>query len=133
MVEKRSGKVVKVLNQFEVVVNLGSLAGVGESDVFVVYAPGDELTDPDTGESLGTLEMVRGKAQAAHVQEKLTTLRSIETRSEPRVQRRPIVRTPLEQLGGLSPFQPQEEVVTELVEVPAPFQGVKVGDFARRL
>lgn len=133
MVEKRTGKVVKVLNRSEVVVNLGSQAGVGEDDVFVVYAPGEELWDPDTGESLGNLEIVRGRAQATHVQEKLTTLRSIETRSTLQDRKRPKVLTPIEQLAGLSPFQPQEEVVTEHVEVPAPFREVKIGDLARRL
>jgi hypothetical protein len=73
---KRLGKVVKVLNAFEVVINLGSRDGVSTDDEFVVYAEGEELTDPDTGESLGTLEIVRGQAFAKHVQDKITTLRS---------------------------------------------------------
>lgn len=133
MVEKRSGKVVRVLNPFEVVVNLGSLAGVEEEDGFVVYVQGDELKDPDTGESLGTLEIVRGRARATHVQEKLTTLRSTETESRPEERRRPILRSPIENLRGLRPFEQQEEFVTEYVEVPAPFRKVEVGDLARRL
>lgn len=131
--EKPTGKVVRVLNPFEVVVNLGSQAGVEEEDGFVVYAQGEELKDPDTGESLGVLEIVRGRARATHVQEKLTTLRSTETYSKPEQQRRPILRSPIERFAGLSPLVPQEEYVTEYVEAPAPFQNVKVGDLARRL
>lgn len=131
--EKRTGRVVKVLNPFEVVVNVGSLIGVEEADGFVVYAEGDELKDPDTEESLGTLEIVRGRARATHVQEKLTTLRSTETESKPEQQRRPILRSPIERLAGLRPFEPQEEYVTEYVEAPAPFRNVAVGDLARRL
>lgn len=78
--QKRLGKVVKILNPFEVVINLGANDGIGAEDQFVVYAEGEELTDPDTGDSLGTLEIVRGQAFAKHVQERLTTLRSRESR-----------------------------------------------------
>ncbi len=37
-------------------INAGSLAGVEVGDVFVVYRPGEELIDPDTGLSLGSTE-----------------------------------------------------------------------------
>ncbi len=131
--EKRTGKVVRVLNPFEVVVNLGSLAGVEKEDGFVVYAQGEELKDPDTGESLGVLEIVRGRARATHVQEKLTTLRSKETQSRPEETKRSKLRAPLEDLSLSRFLGPDEEYVTRLVEVPAPFRNVSVGDLARRL
>lgn len=133
MDEKRTGKVVKVLNNFEVVVNLGAESGVAMDDVFVVYARGEELKDPDTGGSLGTLEIVRGRARAVHVQDRLTTLRSIETHSEQQERKRPVLRTPFEDAMGIRVLQRQEEYVTEVVQVPAPFREVRVGDLVRRL
>jgi hypothetical protein len=73
---QKPGKVVKILNRYEVVINLGAEDGVKESDEFVVFAQGEEVMDPDTGESLGILEIVRGEALVKHVQPKITTLRS---------------------------------------------------------
>jgi len=104
------------------------------NDEFVVYAEGEELTDPDTGESLGTLEIVRGRAYAKHVQKRLTTLRSRETRSGTRDRRRPEWRTPLEEPSidrRLS--TPSEEYFVGAAPVPAPFENVEIGDLARKL
>jgi len=78
MGQKLVGKVVKILNPYEVVISLGAEDGVAKDDEFVVFEQGEEVSDPDTGESLGTLEIVRGQGRAKHVQERLTTLRSTE-------------------------------------------------------
>lgn len=132
MAESRNAKVVKILNQFEVVINRGSEAGVSENDVFLVYALGEEVKDPDTGESLGKLEIVRGRAKVTHVQETMATLRSIETKSEPFDRKRPRLRAARD-FFDLNLDQSPDEYVTELVEVPAPFRNAIVGDLARRL
>ncbi|MCX7123553.1 MAG: hypothetical protein NTV32_07840 [Gammaproteobacteria bacterium] len=60
----------------EVVINKGSLDGIREGQAFLVYVTGEEIFDPDTGKSLGTLEIVRGQGNASHVQETITTIRS---------------------------------------------------------
>jgi hypothetical protein len=132
MDKKKIGKVVKVLNQFEVVVNFGSSDGVIENQRFIVFQEGDEIKDPDTGESLGKLEIVRGQGEARHVQERLTTLRSIEINDEPQYLKRPRLRSPFESVSEQL-FQPKEEYVTEVVPVPAPFRSVKEGDLVRRM
>lgn len=134
MGQKPVGRVVKILNPYEVVISLGAEDGVTKNDEFVVFEQGEEVTDPDTGESLGILEIVRGQAFAKHVQEKLTTLRSRETEPETQDRRRPKLRSPLEILAidrDLS--SPREEYVPEVVLVPAPFENVEVGDLARKL
>lgn len=53
-------KVVKADNN-SVIINAGSVTGVEVGMEFVVYSPGEELTDPDTGLSLGTEEERRGR------------------------------------------------------------------------
>ncbi len=56
------GKVVRAAGN-KVYINAGALAGVEVGDVFVVYRPGEELIDPDTGLSLGKVETKIGKIE----------------------------------------------------------------------
>lgn len=69
--------VVKRISSFELVINRGSLDGIKLKDRFLVYyIDPDEIIDPETQESLGNLEIIRGTGEAIHVQEKMTTIRS---------------------------------------------------------
>ena len=61
---------------FRVVINRGSIDGVVNGDRFVVYGEGPEIKDPETGESLGALEIFRGTGEAMHVQERMATIES---------------------------------------------------------
>ncbi len=47
-------------------INAGSQAGVNVGDVFVVYRPGEELIDPDTGISLGSTETKVGSIKVTN-------------------------------------------------------------------
>src|SRR3712207_6707077 len=54
------GKVAKILGNNEVVINRGRNEGVRPGMIFEVFAPeGEEVWDPDTGETLGTVEDVK--------------------------------------------------------------------------
>jgi hypothetical protein len=117
------GKVVQILNPFEIVVNLGSEQGVTEKTKFVVYAVGDEIRDPDTGESLGLLEIVRGRARVKHRQPKMATLRSERTRFVTR-ETTPMATTWI--LGG-------SQKIIEREDEDLPFEAVEVGDRVRSL
>ena len=122
------GKVIRKLSPTELVVNIGRSHGVSESSTFIVFALGDEIKDPDTGESLGPLEIVRGRAEAKHVQDKMSTIRSVEKRRVTRDRERPVPRDPI-----FTPIVSRTEIVTEEVEVTAPFEGVQDGDLVRVL
>ncbi|CAN5168896.1 hypothetical protein BH24ACT16_BH24ACT16_09910 [soil metagenome] len=70
------GKIAKVLGNNEVVVNRGREHGVRHGMVFEIFTPGgDEVWDPDTGETLGTVEDVKSKAEITEVKEKLSVAR----------------------------------------------------------
>lgn len=70
------GKIAKVLGNNEVVVNRGREHGVRHGMVFEIFTPGgDEVWDPDTGETLGTVEDVKAKAEITEVKEKLSVAR----------------------------------------------------------
>jgi curli biogenesis system outer membrane secretion channel CsgG len=59
-----------------VTINRGEGAGVAEGDVFNVFAQGEELKDPDTGEVLGREEVKVGKVKISQVNPK-TSLATI--------------------------------------------------------
>ncbi|MBA2441746.1 MAG: hypothetical protein H0V53_05000 [Rubrobacter sp.] len=70
------GKVAKILGQGEIVINRGRGHGVRHGMVFEVFSPeGEEVWDPDTGETLGTVEDVKAKAEVTEVKEKLSVAR----------------------------------------------------------
>ena len=106
-------KVAKVLEQASIVISKGSKDGVSVGQSFVIYQPGEEIFDPDTGESLGLLELVKGRAEVAHVQESMSILK-LEQKTKERT------KTLSEVMATISGMD-EEEVV----------QTVEVGDWAR--
>ena len=68
-----NGQVARILSDEKIVLNRGSSHGVKPGDRFVVFAEGDEVADPETGSSLGRIEIVKARVVAAHVQDKMTT------------------------------------------------------------
>ena len=70
------GKVAKILGKGEVVLNRGRSHGVRPGMLFEIFAPeGEEVWDPDTGETLGTVEDVKAKAEVTEIKEKLAIAR----------------------------------------------------------
>ncbi len=81
-----TGRIVKALDAGRWVANVGLEAGVAPGERFVVFELGEEITDPETGASLGALELVKGHLVAEHVQPKMTILeREEEPEAAPRV------------------------------------------------
>lgn len=115
-------RVVAVIDAYRCVINWGSNDEVSLGDRFIIYGLGDTLKDPETGEDLGRLEIVRGKAKAAHVQPRLATLETYERDALPG--KRVIRRSPF-----LSALGEQVEEVGQTEQ--SMFRGVEVGDYAR--
>ena len=70
------GKVAKILGNNEIVINRGRNVGVRQGMLFEVFAPeGEEVWDPDTGETLGTVEDVKAHAEITEVKERLAVAR----------------------------------------------------------
>ena len=65
-------KVAKIISPTQVVLAAGSEHGVKEGMQFIIYELSDEILDPETKESLGRLELVKGRVKASHVQATLT-------------------------------------------------------------
>jgi hypothetical protein len=70
------GKVAKILGNNEIVGNRGRKEGVRPGMLFEVFAPeGEEVWDPDTGETLGTVEDVKAQAEVTEVKDRLAVAR----------------------------------------------------------
>ncbi len=129
-------KVAKVLNSTSVILAAGSNDGIKEGMEFVIYDLSETICDPETGEDLGQLELVKGRVYAVHVQDKLTwaqtRARTVDRVIDPMAE---VVRN----LGFLNPlFQKQTVKVTvhdELhVEGASPIEVdrvVRIGDKVR--
>ncbi|HTM09552.1 MAG TPA: CsgG/HfaB family protein [Verrucomicrobiae bacterium] len=66
-----TGRVVEVMGD-QVYINAGSSSGVKPGDAFAVTTVVKELTDPDSGEVLTTIEERRGDIELVDVQEKFS-------------------------------------------------------------
>lgn len=106
-------KVAKILEQGNLVITKGTKDGVKVGQTFIIYQPGEEIFDPDTGGSLGMLELVKGRAEVAHVQESMSILQ--------REQRTPERTKTLSEIMSTLSGTEEEDIV----------QSVEVGDWAR--
>lgn len=117
-------KVVKIISPYQVVINAGSDMGLKKGQRFLVYALGEMIHDPDTGEELEQLETVKGTGTIVHLQAKIATVESNMTEETPRT----IKRT--SGLGSLSAIYGNTEV-TELSRNEKPFSEPQIGDLVR--
>ena len=115
-------KVARVIDDYTLVINRGSENGAALGDRVLIYAIGEEIEDPDTGESLGALELVRGTGKVTHLQPKMATVGS-DMEVPPR---RVITRGP----GITSLFQTATET---LPAVAIAFEDPEIGDRVRPL
>lgn len=124
--------VVAVVDEFTVVINRGVLHDVKVGNRFLIFGVGDEIFDPETKESLGALELVKGLGSVTHVQEKMCTVKSARTRAAtPTI--KTIKRTPKGNLGLAVFGSFAEETVEERQGDPStvPFDDPRPGDKAR--
>lgn len=124
MSEIKEYKVVQIISPYKVVINAGAEAGLKEGQLFIVYALGDMVKDPDTGEDLENIEIVKGTGVLTHLQRKISTIES-DMEDE-----KPITIKQRSAIGGMrNIFGDTEE--TELRREELPFDEPQVGDFAR--
>lgn len=125
--------VAKVIDEYTVIINKGAADGIRDGARFLIYGLGDEILDPETHESLGNLELVRGIGVAQHIQDKMTTVKSAKTKN-PTPTIKTVKRSPrgmgLSLMGALG-----DEIIEERQGEPTilPFDGARTGDRAKPL
>ncbi|MCI0513167.1 hypothetical protein L0128_08155 [candidate division KSB1 bacterium] len=66
------GKIAQIIDETRVVLNIGARDGVQTQQPFLIFEEGEEILDPDTHESLGKLEIPKGRVIIEHVQERIS-------------------------------------------------------------
>jgi hypothetical protein len=111
-------KVAKIIDDSKLDINRGTAHGIRKSQRMLVYCIDDEeIKDPDTGKSLGFLELVKGTGEVVSVQENVATIQSD--------QEKPYIRefkSPYSSMMG-------REVVHESIIIP--FDNPLVGDLVK--
>ena len=125
-------KVAKIIDDYQFVMNKGSSDGIVAGHKYLVFRYGDEIKDPDTNETLGTLEVVLGRAEVIHTQDKISTLKSIETKrrivSPPKTVKRETGRGILSMVHGADETSYDAHYQFDDVEIEA-----QIGDFLKRI
>ncbi len=134
MSERYFGKVVHISDKFSAVINAGAEQDVKVGMKFLIVGLGDLIQDPDTGEELERLEIVRGRAEVVHVQTKLSTLKSIEVERQPDTRE---IKKVTSRSTGIAALIGPQDVVTESITPSEPvlleLKGVMVGDLVIKL
>ncbi len=72
-------KVVDITSEYDVVINAGyEDDNVTDGTKFEIFAYGKEILDPDTKESLGTLDIIKQTVEAVNVYPRMCRCRNIE-------------------------------------------------------
>lgn len=121
-------KVVKIISPYQVVLNCGLEDRISPNTVFQIYGLDDFIEDPDTGEILEQLELIRGTGRVVHVQQKICTVESNMNEDKPKT----IKRTQSSQNKWLNPLGGETEE-TEIIRDKKKFDDVQIGDRARQL
>lgn len=110
-IETIRGKVAKILNSREVALNIGKEHGVNLGMVFEILTPvGDEIRDPDSGETLGEINLAKTRVKINHVDNRFSVATTYRSK---RVD-----------VGGTSLFQPPKwETRYETLKKQESFEG----------
>ncbi len=112
-------------NEYKIVINRGSEHGVRKGQIFQIYTlSNEEIKDPESGESLGRLEIVRGVGKVVHIQSQMATLES--TKKASGIERKIVKHSPLPSWFG----SPTEETIIP-DEKLLPFDEPEIGDKVR--
>ncbi|AOV07902.1 hypothetical protein [Sporosarcina ureilytica] len=65
-------KVVKIVDEYLIVVDYGLKHDASEGDILEVIKIGEEVVDPDTSDSLGTLDIIKARVKVKNAYEHMS-------------------------------------------------------------
>lgn len=124
MNQETTYKIVMIISPYQVVINGGIEAGLKKGQRVLIYGVGEMIKDPETGEDLEKIEIVRGTGRIIHLQAKIATVES-DMKED-----RPITIKRKSGLGTMSTIFGETEE-TEINRKEIPFDEPQVGDCVR--
>lgn len=126
--------VVSIIDEYNVAINRGANHGISIGKRFALYGTSDEeIIDPETGESLGLLEIFKGNGKIVNVQPKMSTLQS--TRKKPAKKEIIYEKQPynpfITATQTLAILKGENKRVVELPEEDLPFKDPQLRDKAK--
>ena len=122
-------RVAKVLDDYRVVINAGSVDGIEEGTRVLLYENGEDIVDPITQENLGTLEIVKGTGVVTHLQDRIATVESNMKKDAPKTIRRKNLR--MTALTSIATMMQPFEIIEELPNETKPFESPAPGNYVR--
>lgn len=102
-------KVAYIIDNNQLVLNVGKNDGIEPGQRFLIYGLSEEdIIDPETNQSLGKLELVRGTGAISYIQDSMS-----------------IIKTDMKERSPLAGLVRNYEVI--------PFSNPQIGDFAREI
>lgn len=77
-----NGYIIRILSKESVLVNLGLKQGVHKGMTFEIFEPGEEIIDPNTHKSLGSLDYTKVTVEATQVYEQFSVMQSVSRTTE---------------------------------------------------
>jgi len=74
-------KIIKIIDEYEVVINVGSTSGFKIGDTFEIFVVGDIVFDPDTNKPLGTLDFIKARIKIKNLYEKMAVCTNVRNAS----------------------------------------------------
>lgn len=75
-------KVVKIINEYEIVINAGRDHGISRNEQLEIFVPGEVVIDPDTNENLGTLDFIKAYLNVKDAFPKMSVCENSETKTK---------------------------------------------------
>jgi len=131
MEEQSRFYVVKIIDEYTVVIDGGIEKGLKEGMKFTIYSLSDEdIIHPVTDENLGKLEIIKGTGEIISIQPKLATIKS--NKLDKSSNKRRIIRKN-NTISMLYAGQRGDEIEEISSSELLPFEDVEIKDFVKRI
>ena len=119
-------KIIKIIDAYSIVINGGSNDDLILGTQLEIFAKGEEIIDPDTKESLGTLDLVKERIEITTILPKMSICKNIEEKQN----------SFAVLLAGAQKTYEAKQLYIDSTEISGGFENIvkkiKVGDLVRR-
>lgn len=79
-VTEKTWKVVKIISDYEIVINGGKKDLLSRGNKLEIFVPGERLEDPETGEFLGVIDRIKAYIKVEDVFENMSVCKNAENK-----------------------------------------------------